>query len=140
MSINFFSEDIQFELENRQTVIKWINQVIKDQKSSLGTINYIFCTDEYLLKLNKQYLDHDTYTDIITFDYSTPNVLSGEIYISIDRVEENSKKFKCTFSNELHRVIIHGILHLSGQGDKTEEESKMMRSKEDHYLNLIDSK
>ncbi|MGE5381837.1 MAG: rRNA maturation RNase YbeY [Omnitrophica WOR_2 bacterium] len=140
MSINFFSEDIAFELENKQTIIRWINQVIEDHKSSLGTINYIFCNDEYLLRLNKQYLDHDTYTDIITFDYSTPKVLSGEIYISIDRVEENSIKFKSTFLNELHRVIIHGILHLTGQGDKTEKESKIMRSKEDHYLNLIDSK
>jgi rRNA maturation RNase YbeY len=140
MSINFFSEDIAFELENKHTIIRWINQVIEDHKSSLGTINYIFCNDEYLLRLNKQYLDHDTYTDIITFDYSTPKVLSGEIYISIDRVEENSIKFKSTFLNELHRVIIHGILHLTGQGDKTEKESKIMRSKEDHYLNLIDSK
>lgn len=137
MGINFYSENIDFEPENKHLIQKWIISVIEETKSSLGSINYIFCSDEYLLKINQQYLDHDTYTDIITFDYSSGKLLSGDIFISIDRIKENAIKFRKTFENELHRVMIHGILHLSGLKDKSDEESKIMRSQEDYYLEQL---
>ncbi len=137
MGISFFNEDIEFQIENNHSITVWINSVIDENKYLPGTINYIFSSDEYLLKLNQQYLEHDTYTDIITFDYSTGKVLSGDIFISIDRVKENALKFKKTFENELHRVMIHGILHLCGFKDKTDAESKEMRQREDHYLEKL---
>ncbi len=137
MGINFFNEDIEFQIENNHLITAWINSAIEEHKYLPGTINYIFCSDEYLLKLNQQYLDHDTYTDIITFDYGTGKVLSGDIFISIERVRENAHKFKKTFENELHRVIIHGILHLCGLKDKTDKESNEMRKQEDHYLQKL---
>ena len=137
MGISFFNEDIEFQIENNHSITVWINSVIDENKYLPGTINYIFSSDEYLLKLNRQYLEHDTYTVIITFDYSTGKVLSGDIFISIDRVKENALKFKKTFENELHRVMIHGILHLCGFKDKTDAESKEMRQREDHYLEKL---
>ena len=137
MGISFFNEEIEFQIENNHSITVWINSVIDENKYLPGTINYIFSSDEYLLKLNQQYLEHDTYTDIITFDYSTGKVLSGDIFISIDRVKENALKFKKTFENELHRVMIHGILHLCGFKDKTDAESKEMRQREDHYLEKL---
>lgn len=137
MGINFYNENIEFSIENDHLIKKWIVSVIEEKNFSSGTINYIFCTDEYLLKLNQQYLDHNTYTDIITFDYSNGKVLSGDIFISIDRIKENAQKYKKTFENELHRVMIHGILHLSGLKDKTDEESTEMRYQEDHYLEKL---
>lgn len=130
MGINFYNENMDFDPENKHLIQKWISLIIEEKKFSQGTLNYIFCSDEYLLKLNQQYLDHNTYTDIITFDYSTGKVLSGDIFISIDRVRENALRFKKTFENELHRVMVHGILHLIGYKDKTEEESKEMRNQE----------
>ncbi|HLN53611.1 MAG TPA: rRNA maturation RNase YbeY [Lentimicrobium sp.] len=137
MGINFFSEEISFTLDDPMAIRNWIFEVIKDKKSHPGTINYIFCNDNYLLALNQQYLGHDTFTDIITFDYSKEKVVSGDIFISIERVKENSAKFSIPFSNELNRVIIHGVLHLCGQDDKTETEKKSMRQMEDHYLQRI---
>jgi len=139
MSINFFTENVALPVDNNQRLIKWITAVISDRNFKTGTINYIFCDDEYLLALNKQYLDHDTYTDIITFDYSKEGIVSGDIFISVDRVADNAKKYKQAFERELHRVIIHGVLHLCGLKDKTEEESAHMRSQEDYYLTeLVD--
>jgi rRNA maturation RNase YbeY len=136
--ISFFTEDISFTLRNKNKLRKWIQVVIGNEKKLPGNLNYIFCSDDYLYKLNKQYLNHDTLTDIITFDLSEkPDEISGEIYISIDRVKENAKKFKVTFYNELHRVMIHGILHLAGYHDKTQEEIIQMRSKEDKCLSLL---
>lgn len=137
MGINFYNESIDFEPENKHLIQKWISSIIEENKFSPGTLNYIFCSDEYLLKLNQQYLDHNTYTDIITFDYSIGKVLSGDIFISIDRVKENALKFRKTFENELLRVIVHGILHLIGYKDKTDEESNEMRIQEDHYLGRL---
>lgn len=137
MGINFYNENIDFEPENKHLIQKWISSIIEEKKFSPGTLNYIFCSDEYLLKLNQQYLDHNTYTDIITFDYSTGKVLSGDIFISIDRVKENASKFRKTFENELHRVMVHGILHLIGYKDKTDGESKEMHNQEDHYLERL---
>lgn len=134
MSINFFTENVDLPVDNSQRLIKWITSVISNKNLKTGTINYIFCDDEYLLALNRQYLDHDTYTDIITFDYSKEGIVSGDIFISVDRVTDNAKKYKQVFERELHRVIIHGILHLCGLKDKTQEEEANMRSQEDHYL------
>ncbi len=136
MAINFFNEDIEFTLESNARIKNWIRKVIQGKKFSEGTINYIFCSDKYLLDLNVKYLDHDTYTDIITFDYTKEKVIGGDIFISIDRVKENSESFNTSFNDELRRVIIHGILHLTGLEDKTESESLNMRNNENQCLEL----
>lgn len=137
MSINFFSEGTDFIPQNQNEIRKWISKVVSDKNCIPGTINYIFCTDEYLLTLNTKYLNHDTYTDIITFDYSKNKVISGDIFVSIETVSDNAKRFEQQFSDELHRVLIHGILHLCGQNDKTAEENNQMRNLENHYLRLL---
>lgn len=139
MVINFFSEETDFTLDNPIEIRNWIFEVIKDKKYNPGTINYIFCTDNYLLKLNKQYLDHDTLTDIITFDYSKDKIVSGDIFVSIERVQENASLYKAPFDNELKRVIIHGILHLCGHEDKTENEKSSMRKLEEYYLHKLNA-
>lgn len=136
LSISFHSEDVDFQLENEQQILDWIKNTIQQEAKSATEISYIFCTDEYLYQMNLEYLNHDTYTDIITFDYTEKSVVSGDIFISIDRVKENAIKFKTTFKNELSRVIIHGVLHLLGYKDKTPEQKQVMRSKEDFYLTL----
>lgn len=136
LSISFYSEDVDFQLENEQQIIDWIKNTIQQEAKSATEISYIFCSDEYLYQMNLEYLNHDTYTDIITFDYTENSVVSGDIFISIDRVKENAIKFKTTFKNELSRVIIHGVLHLLGYKDKTPEQKQVMRSKEDFYLTL----
>lgn len=135
--INYHTEDLDFELQQADSVSGWISQVVKDESKGLSSLTYIFCTDDYLLSINKQHLDHDFYTDVITFDYSDGSpTLSGDIFISIDRVKDNAKQLSETFNNELHRVMVHGVLHLCGYKDKTEGEEKEMRMKEDHYLSL----
>lgn len=138
VSITFHSEDVDFHLVNEKKRIKWIKDSIKNEAKKVGEISYIFCSDEYLHKMNLEYLNHDTYTDIITFDYTEENIVSGDIFISIDRVKENAIKFKTHFENELSRVIIHGALHLMGYKDKTPQQKEQMRSKEDFYLSLLD--
>ena len=136
--IRFFTEDISFTLKDKNKLRKWIQVVIDNEGKLSGDLNYIFCSDDFLYKLNIEYLNHDTLTDIITFDLSEDaDEISGEIYISIDRVKENAKKFKVSFYNELHRVMIHGILHLAGYHDKTQEEVSIMRGKEDKCLSLL---
>ena len=132
-----FHYETDFLLKKEKNVIDWISKVISLEERKVGEINYIFCDDKYLLKKNIKYLNHDTLTDIITFDYCDENIVSSDIMISIERVKSNSKIFKTTFSNELNRVIIHGILHLVGYGDKTKKEEKEIRKKEDYYLTLI---
>lgn len=135
-SVNFFEEDIRFKLKDKTKVKTWVKATIEAEGYKLQELNYIFCSDEYLLDINRQYLDHDTYTDIITFDNSEKEkVITGDIFISIDRIRENAKKFNSGELNELHRVIIHGALHLLGYKDKTAESKKLMTSKEDQYLN-----
>ena len=134
--ITFHSENIPFELENSNKVVDWICSTILTEKKFLGEISYIFCNDEYLHKMNVEYLNHDTLTDIITFNYSKGNTLSADIFISLERVKENANEFKVSFQDELHRVIIHGILHLIGYDDKTDADKTAMRSKEDFYLSL----
>ena len=136
-AIYFHTEDFEFDLENESATAKWIEGIIKVEKFILVELNYIFCSDEYLLKINQEYLDHDTFTDIITFDNSESEFeIEGDIFISIPRVRENAKTFQATFDQELHRVLAHGILHLMGHGDKTQEEKERMRKSEDYYLSL----
>lgn len=134
--INFFSEN-DFILKNEQQLISWIERVIFSEEKKLEEISFIFCDDDYLLDLNVQYLDHDTYTDIISFDYSVGNILQGDVYISTQRVTENAQEYNVSFEEELRRVIIHGVLHLAGYKDKTEEDSSMMRRKEEDKLKLF---
>lgn len=131
--INFNYEN-DFVLSNEGQIAKWISYTITEEGCQEEEINYIFCDDEYLHRLNVEFLKHDTLTDIISFDYSIGKILQGDIFISTERVLDNTTDFKVTFEEELSRVIIHGVLHLCGYKDKTEEEEKMMRSKEDHYL------
>ena len=135
-SINFFEEDISFKLKDKNKVKAWIKSTIETEGYKLNELNYIFCSDQHLLKINQQYLDHDTYTDIITFDNSEiERVIVGDIFISIERIRENAAKFKITEIDELHRVIIHGALHLLGYTDKTPVTKQKMTQKEDFYLN-----
>ncbi|AXT18608.1 rRNA maturation RNase YbeY [Flavobacteriaceae bacterium AU392] len=134
--INFNFEK-EFNLENESVIRNWISNTILNENCTEGEINYVFCNDEYLHKLNVEFLKHDTLTDIISFDYSVGKELHGDIYISIDRIEDNAKDFKVDFNSELQRVIIHGILHYCGYKDKSEEEAILMRAKEDHYLRVL---
>lgn len=134
--INFYSET-DFVLEDQDKYTTWISNVISSESRKLGEISYIFCDDDYLLKLNLEYLQHDTLTDIITFDYTVGKILNGEIYISTERVKENSVLFNVSFSEELRRVIIHGILHLCGYQDKSPEEGQIMRAKEEEKMKLF---
>jgi probable rRNA maturation factor len=139
-AILFFSEKIRFRLSNSKKTVSWIKSVIKKEGCTLGSLNYIFCSDEYLKTINTQYLKHNTYTDIVTFNFNpTVTEIEGEIYISIDRVRENAKTFKSNLQTELHRVIIHGVLHLIGFNDKTKREKSLMREKEDTYLSLLNN-
>jgi len=135
-AIRFFEEDISYKLKHKTGVKKWITETIEAEGFKLKELTYIFCSDDYLLQINQQYLDHDTYTDIITFDNSEKEqVIIGDIFISIDRIRENALKFNTAETDELHRVIIHGALHLLGYTDKSPAEKKKMTLKEDFYLN-----
>ena len=136
MAISFSTENIDFELEDKTKVKKWISEVVKAQGKKVGQIGYLFCDDVYLIEANRTYLNHDTYTDIITFDYVVGDIISGDIMISVERVKENATKFSTSFEQELHRVIIHGVLHLLGQKDKLESEAAEMRKKEEAALFL----
>lgn len=131
--IQFFSEDIAFELKNEGAIIDWILNTIEEEGSSLKRITYAFCSDEYLYEVNMKYLNHNTYTDIITFPMSYEPIES-DIFISIDRIGDNADDLKVSFENELHRVIIHGVLHLIGYDDKTDEAQSLMTQKENEYL------
>lgn len=136
MSIRFASQNIDFELPQVEKVKKWVSQVVQLRGKRVGNISYLFCDDEHLLGVNQQFLNHDTYTDIITFDYVVADLISGDIMISVDRVGENAEKFGVPFEQELHRVVIHGVLHLLGQGDKSDTEAAEMRRQEEEALVL----
>ena len=137
-TLNFFSEKTRFKLSNPKKTASWIKSVIKKEGCTLSSLNYIFCSDEYLKEINIQYLGHNTYTDIVTFNYNpSKHVLDGEIYISVNRVRDNAKTFNSDFQIEMHRVIIHGVLHLIGFNDKSKREKALMREKEDTYLSLL---
>lgn len=133
-TINFFQEGVQYRLRKTRIVRQWMKDSLTTENKIPGSINVIFCNDDYLLKMNVQYLKHETLTDIITFDYSDSISVSGDLFISIDRVKENAKMFKKSLSDEFHRVIIHGILHLCGYNDKTKNEKVVMAGKENFYL------
>jgi rRNA maturation RNase YbeY len=135
-AIQFFSEKIRYRLPNPGKTKTWVKSVIKKEGASLEGINFIFCTDKYLQEINIEYLNHKTFTDIITFNYGDKKTIEGDVYISIERVKENALKFQVPFQHELHRVIIHGVLHLLGYNDKTKTEKARMREKEDAYLSL----
>src|ERR1044072_6261475 len=130
MAISFQTQDVKFKLKEVTRIRAWINTVIRSEKRKTGEINYLFTNDEEVLKANIQYLGHSTYTDIITFDSTEGNVISGDIIISIDRVKENAAKFEAAFETELRRVIIHGVLHLCGYKDKTSKDAAAMRERE----------
>ena len=136
MAIRFSSQSGDFELPNPEKVCQWLSEVVKQRGQSVGNINYLFCDDEYLLEVNRHYLAHDTYTDIITFDYVAGGLISGDIMISTDRVGENSSQYGVPFEQELHRVLVHGVLHLLGQGDKSPAEATEMRRQEEEALVL----
>ena len=133
--IRFFSEEINFTFKKKIKTRTWLTNVIREENNSTLNINYIFCSDEYLSELNKKYLHHHTFTDILTFPYlSNPKKISGDIYISVERTKENAEKYHQTFDKELARVMIHGILHLLGYKDKAPEDRELMTMKEDYYL------
>ena len=129
-----FNYEIEFSLQDEASVSTWISNLINEEDCREGEINYVFCSDDYLHKINIDFLDHDTLTDIISFDYSVGKELHGDIYISIDRVIDNAKDFNVQFKDELARVMVHGVLHYCGYKDKSEEDVMIMRSKEDYYL------
>ena len=126
-----------FLINNKSDYSDWISRILESEGFSLGQLDYIFCTDQALLEINKEYLGHDTLTDIISFDYSTGKVLSGDIFISTERVKENAETFEVSFDNELLRVMSHGVLHLMGYGDKAEDEVLEMRRKEEEKIQLF---
>ena len=134
-AIQFFEEDITYKLKNKIKVRQWVTDTIVAEGFELQELTFIFCSDDYLLKINQEYLDHDTYTDIITFDNSeAEGNIVGDIFISIPRIQENAAKFSVSNADELHRVIIHGTLHLLGYKDKSAADKKKMTQKEDEYL------
>lgn len=136
MRIRFYSEDCSFRPIQKRKYYAWLERVISLEKKSLDKINVVFCSDKYLLELNTTYLDHDSLTDVITFQYDS-NPIVGDIYISIDRVRENAVIFHNSFTQELRRVIVHGVLHLCGHHDKSKQQKKIMRSLESHYIELL---
>src|SRR3970040_1194698 len=129
-----FNYESDFSLDNEEAVRTWISEVIVSESKKEGEINYIFCDDEYLHKINLEYLNHDNLTDIISFDYSVGDEINGDIFISVERVQDNANDFKVSFETELKRVMVHGILHYCGYKDKGEEDERLMRSKEDEKL------
>ena len=134
--IRYFCEDIKFTYKNKLANNRWLKMVAGSEIRKIGDINVIFCSDNYILDVNMKYLQHDYFTDIITFDYCEGQVLSGDLFISVDSVRENSIEFGTDFEEELHRVIVHGVLHLIGYDDHTEEDKKVMRQKENYYLQM----
>ena len=132
-----FNYETEFELSNETEISNWLSQVILSENKKEGDINYIFCDDEYLLQINEQYLNHDTLTDIISFDYSVGNELHGDIFISVERVADNAIDYKVTFDEELKRVLVHGVLHYCGYKDKTDQDEEIMRKKENEKIQMF---
>lgn len=138
MAIHFFREDTSYQLNHKKKLTEWLSLIIDNHRHELGDLNYIFCSDDYLLKINIQHLNHDYYTDIITFDHSEqPEIIEGDIFVSIDRVKENAKNLGVPFLPELYRVLVHGLLHLLGFNDKNERDRACMREKEDACISLL---
>lgn len=135
--IEFYNEDVALPNINPKNINLWISSIIKNHKKKVGDISFIFCSDNYLIQINRDYLNHDYFTDIITFNYNNNIIISGDIYISIDTVKNNAVDYDVTFENELNRVIVHGILHLIGFDDKTDEQQTIMTQKENEALNIF---
>jgi len=142
-NIQFFTEQTKFTVKNKTLIREWLSQIVRKHKKSIGEINVVFCSDDYLFKLNEEYLGHDTFTDIITFDFSSSgfageivedNIISGDIFISVDRMKENAKLFHVEQSTETHRLIVHGVLHLLGYKDDTPKNKKIMTEQENIAL------
>ncbi len=140
MSISLYSEDVAFPKIKKRNTGAWLRSVIEAEGKKVGDISFIFCSDEYLLDINRKYLDHDYFTDIITFDYVEGLTISGDIFISVDRVSENCVTYKCSFEEELNRILAHGVLHLLGYKDKSEADKKVMTGKEDYCLKKLNEK
>ena len=137
LPIEFVSEDIDYIVEQPEEIVNWLHSIITEHQFELENLTYIFCSDDYLLEINQEYLDHDTLTDIITFNNADEaGVIESDIFISIDRVQENAANLKVDTKDELHRVMVHGVLHLLGYDDKSDKLKEQMRSKEDYYLSL----
>jgi len=132
-----FNYETQFKLDNEKEISKWISNVISTEEFKEGNINYVFCDDDYLLALNIEFLNHDTLTDIIGFDESIGKILHGDIFISVERVRDNAEIFKISFQDELQRVMVHGVLHFCGYRDKNKRDSKIIRNKENFYINQL---
>lgn len=137
MAISFANIDVEFNLEQKVRLKRWINALAQLHERKVGNISYGFCSDTHIIEANRQYLQHDYFTDIITFDYSEGNIISGDLLISLDTVRSNAVQFNSDFTTELHRVMIHGVLHLLGFKDKTDSEQVEMRKREDEALNLL---
>ena len=137
MPVSFAYQVSSFRIKNKKQITEWMLLVAYLEEKQIENVGFVFCDDDFLLALNKKFLSHKTFTDIITFDYSEKKKISAEIYISVPRVKENASSFKTSFKNELHRVMIHGVLHCMGYHDKSERAKKQMRKKEDRYLLLL---
>ncbi|MBN1112823.1 MAG: rRNA maturation RNase YbeY [Bacteroidales bacterium] len=135
--MEFLCEDIEFNLTDSVKIENWINECIELEGKEAGEITYIFCSDPYILEINKEHLQHDYFTDIITFDYCFDDIINGDMFISIDTVKDNAERFNQSFEQELCRVVIHGILHLIGYNDSNDEEQRIMSLKEDFYLGRL---
>lgn len=138
--VNIFFEETEILDLDPEFFVSWLSDVCSKENTELGEISLIFCSDDYLLEVNKEHLDHDYYTDIITFDYRMGDVINGDLFISVDRVRDNAKQLSEMFHVELYRVVVHGTLHIIGYGDKSEDEAKLMREKEQEMLNMIVSR
>ncbi len=134
--IKFFADDVNYQLRNKKAIRNWLKEIAKQENQTIQSLSIIICSDSKLLEINKEFLNHDYYTDTITFDYTENKGLIGEIYLSIDRIRENAKTLKVSIIKETHRVLSHSLLHLCGYFDKTPEQKSVMRSKEDKYLSL----
>ena len=132
-----FNYESDFSLEQEEAYASWIETIVESENKVLGEISYIFCDDDFLHNINMQYLNHDTLTDIISFDYSMGNELNGDIFVSVERVQDNANDFKVSFEEELKRVLVHGVLHYCGYKDKTEADEQLMRSKEDEKIAMF---
>lgn len=135
--INFYNKDVKLKLNTKTKLKEWIKACAANESKTVGEISIIFCSDEHILEINKEHLNHDYYTDIITFNYNVENTISGDLFISTDSVKDNAKVMGVPFERELYRVIIHGVLHLIGYNDKTRKQEKEIRKKEDFYLSKI---
>lgn len=138
--ISYYNQDIDFKINDKKAISNWLIFVSKNENKFLGRLNVIFCSDDYLLEINKKYLSHDYYTDVITFDYSSAETVSGDLFISIDSVKSNAEYFSVPFDTELRRVIVHGLLHLIGYDDHSESDIAIMRQKENFYLEKLRKK